>query len=83
MSILLAALQRNASLSSSNVSLRDIRLGSVIRIRGGFGLDAPETVTIDCVEADGKNGRATIGYTDNNGDGRWAYLDQIQKVITY
>ena len=64
-------------------SLNEIRVGSVVRVRGGFGSDPAQTVTIEGIEDDGKNGRATIDYTDNKGEGHWAYLHQISKVITY
>jgi len=65
------------------VFLEDIREGSVVVVRGGFGSEPPQTVTVDEVHAEIKNGRAGIDYTESNGNGRWAYLDQVQKVITY
>ena len=65
------------------VTLEDVRAGSVVRIRSGFGTEAPEVVTLENVEADIKNGRAGCDYTDRKGEGRWAYLSQIDKVITY
>ena len=65
------------------VILEDIREGSVVIVRGGFGQELPKTVTVDEVHAEIKNGRAGIDYTEADGTGRWAYLDQVQKVITY
>ena len=65
------------------VTIDDVRAGSVVRIRSGFGLEPAETVTLENVEADIKNGRAGCDYTDRKGEGRWAYLTQIERVITY
>jgi hypothetical protein len=83
MSILLAALQSNQFSSSASVNENDVRTGSVVVVRSGFGSESPETVTVLGFEYDGKNGLATIDYTDKSGDGRWAYLNQIQRVISY
>ena len=83
MSILAAALQSKQFSSSASVNENDVRTGSVVVVRSGFGSESPETVTIEGFEYDGKNGRATIDYTDKSGEGRWAYLDQIQRVISY
>jgi hypothetical protein len=65
------------------ITLENVRVGSVVRIAGGFGMEPPETVTLEDVEEDIKNGFPGVCYTDKKGDGRWAYLDQIQRVITY
>jgi hypothetical protein len=65
------------------VILDEIREGSVVIVRGGFGQELPKEVVVDEVHADIKNGRAGIDYTEADGNTRWAYLDQVQKVITY
>ena len=65
------------------VNLEDVRVGSVVRIRSGFGGEPAETVTLEGVDADIKNGRPGCDYTDRHGEGRWAYLTQIERVITY
>ena len=65
------------------IMLEDVRAGSVVRIRSGFGSEPPETVTLTNVEADIKNGRPGCDYTDRKGNGRWAYLSQIDAVLTY
>ena len=60
----------------------DVEVGSVVRIRSGFGTEGPETVTLLGVEFNGKNGRDTCDYVDRNGANRWAYTDQIERIIT-
>jgi hypothetical protein len=65
------------------VILDEIREGSVVIVRGGFGQELPKEVVVDEVHEDIKNGRAGIDYTEADGNTRWAYLDQVQKVITY
>ena len=58
-----------------------IGTGSVVVIKSGFGTERPEIVTLEGYEED--DGRATVNYTDRHGEGRWAYTDQIVKVISY
>lgn len=65
------------------IKLSQVRAGSVILVRGSWGSDPAVRATVDSVEEDIKNGRPGIDYTTVNGDGHWAYLDQISKVITY
>jgi hypothetical protein len=65
------------------VILDEIREGSVVIVRGGFGQELPKEVVVEEVHADIKNGRAGIDYRESNGHDRWAYLDQVQKVIAY
>jgi hydrogenase maturation factor len=60
----------------------DVNEGDRVVIRSGFGSEAPEIVTLEGVEFNGKNGRDTVNYTDNKGNGRWAYTDQIVRIIT-
>jgi hypothetical protein len=80
---LLQTLQSKQSNHSSNVDTSRLGEGSVVRVKGGFGSESASTVTLVGVEYDGKNGRDTIDYLDEDGDGRWAYTDQIVNVITY
>jgi hypothetical protein len=35
------------------------------------------------VDADIKNGRPGIDYTESDGSGRWAYLSQVEQVVAY
>jgi hypothetical protein len=70
-------------LLTKEITLDDVREGSVVVIRSGFGGEPAETVTLEGVEADIKNGRAGCDYTDRKGDGRWAYLSQIVRVVKY
>jgi len=60
------------------VELKDIREGSVVVVRGDFGSGAPRRVVVEAVEADIKNGRPGIDY-----DGSWAYLSQVDRVVSY
>lgn len=79
---LMQAIQRSG-IANAGVALEDVRAGSVVVIKSGFGSEAAETVTLSNVEADIKNGRAGCDYTDRNGDRRWAYLTQIVRVVKY
>ena len=60
------------------VKLEDIREGSVVIVRGDFGQGRPQRVVVEAVEADIKNGRPGIDYA-----GSWAYLTQVDSVVTY
>ncbi len=60
------------------VELKDIREGSVVIVRGAFGTGQPQRVVVEAVEADIKNGRPGIDY-----EGSWAYLTQVDRVVTY
>jgi hypothetical protein len=65
------------------VILDEIREGSVVIVRGGFGQEPPKEVVVDEVHEDIKNGRAGIDYTEADGNTRWAYMDQVIKVVNY
>ena len=69
------------------VKLADIREGSIVVVRGGFGNDPPVRAVVECVEADIKNGRPGIDYrlerAPKTGSGSWAYLDQVDRVVQY
>jgi hypothetical protein len=56
------------------------KIGEKVLVRSGFGRDPSETVEIE--DLDTKNGLPLICYTDKNGDGRWAYFDQIIKKVS-
>jgi hypothetical protein len=60
------------------VELKDIREGSVVVVRGNFGSGEPRRVVVKAVEADIKNGRPGIDY-----DRSWAYLTQVDRVVSY
>jgi hypothetical protein len=60
------------------VTLKDIREGSVVIVRGNFGNGPEERVTVEEVHSDVKNGRPGIDYADS-----WAYLTQVMRVVTY
>ena len=60
------------------IKLKDIREGSVVIVRGAFGSGPEERVKVEEVHEDIKNGRPGIDY-----DGSWAYLTQVQRVVSY
>jgi hypothetical protein len=60
------------------VKLKDIREGSVVIVRGAFGSGTEERVKVEEVHEDVKNGRPGIDY-----EGSWAYLTQVQRVVSY
>lgn len=66
------------------VQLADMQEGSIVLVRGGFGTEAAKRAIVTELDADIKNGRAGIGYTEEaTGEERWAYLTQVQRVIKY
>jgi hypothetical protein len=60
------------------VKFEDIREGSVVIVRGNFGLGPEERVTVEEVHKDIKNGRPGIDYA-----GSWAYMTQVIRVVKY
>lgn len=60
------------------ISLKDLRVGSVVIVRSAFGTGKPQRVTVQEVEGDIKNGRPGICYDDS-----WAYLNQVDRVVIY
>ena len=63
------------------ITLKQVRQGSIVKVRGGFGSEPAKRATVDSVESDIKNGRPGIDYTEfGTGEGRWAYLDQVVEV---
>jgi hypothetical protein len=60
------------------VKLEDIREGSVVIVRGAFGTGPEQRVKVEEVHEDVKNGRPGIDY-----EGSWAYLSQVQRVVSY
>ena len=66
------------------VKLEQLRCGSKVLVRGGFGTTGAKRATVTSVEEDIKNGSPGIDYTvDATGDEHWAYLDQVQSVVAY
>jgi hypothetical protein len=66
------------------VTLEQLRSGSKVLVRGGFGTTSAKRATVDNVEEDIKNGSPGIDYTvDSSGEQHWAYLDQVQRVLAY
>ena len=54
----------------------EIRKGSRVIVRSGFGADPPEVVEV--IRIGSKNGQSLIEYDD-----RWAYFHQIDDVIKF
>ena len=54
----------------------EIRKGSRVIVRSGFGVDPPKEVEV--IRVDTKNGQPLIEY-----DNRWAYFHQIDEVIKF
>jgi hypothetical protein len=79
---LMRAIQRSG-IATAGVDIADVRVGSVVVIKSGFGSEPAETVTLEGVDADIKNGRPGCDYTDRKGEGRWAYLSQVVRVVKY
>ena len=60
----------------------EIREGSIVVVKGGFGSEPPKQVKVEGIGL--KNGYQVFDYdTKPNGVGRWAYSDQILEVIEY
>lgn len=68
---------------AEQVSLSDLRKGSKVIVRGGFGNEAPKTVTVTDFAEDIKNGRPGIDYVEADGTSRWAYMYQVERVVKY
>lgn len=56
----------------------DINIGQKIIVRGDFGTGKP--VEAEVIDIDEKNGRPLVIYDDGT-DTRWAYFDQIVKLL--
>jgi len=62
----------------STVRLSDIRTGSIVVVRGDFGLGMSQIVSVDYMADNIKNGKPGITYGRS-----WAYLDQVVQVLKY
>jgi hypothetical protein len=65
------------------LTLKDVREGSVVIVCGGFGTEPAKRATVTYTDSDIKNGYAGIDYITDDGDERWAYLTQVQRVVQY
>ena len=65
------------------VRLKDIKVGSIIIVRGNFGRELPKKARVTGISKDGKNGSAVIDYKDGGTWEMWAYLHQIDAVVKY
>ncbi len=68
------------------IKLSDVKEGSVVTVRQNFGRGPVVKGRVDEVESDIKNGYPGIGYTiiggEEDGEGYWAYLEDVVKVIS-
>ena len=60
------------------IALKDIRVGSRVIVRDNFGNGQPREVVVLDLDDDIKNGRPGIDYDDS-----WAYLTQVDRVVSY
>jgi alpha-D-ribose 1-methylphosphonate 5-triphosphate synthase subunit PhnL len=60
------------------IRVSDIRAGSVVIVKGNFGLGMSQIVSVDYLEDNIKNGKPGITYGRS-----WAYLDQVVQVLKY
>lgn len=65
------------------LSIDDIRKGSVVVVRPCFGVGKPIKVTVTEVHDNVKNNCSGISYDDETYDSHWAYIDQVDSIITY
>ena len=67
------------------ITFSDIRKGSQIMVRGGFGNDVPRPATVQgLIPNIKKHGQGGIDYFFTpSGQVYWAYLDQIDEVLEY
>ena len=66
------------------IKLSQVREGSIVKVRGGFGSEPAKRARVEAVDSDIKNGRPGIDYTViATGDEHWAYLDQVVEVETF
>lgn len=69
---------------TSDRKIEQMRVGSQVYVRGGFGTEPARLAEVTELAADIKNGRPGIGYTEiDSGDDRWAYLDQVIAVTKW
>lgn len=65
------------------ISIKDIRIGSKVLVRPCFGMGTPVEVIVTELHDNVKNNTNGISYLDEVSDSHWAYLDQVDSVITY
>ena len=66
------------------ITLKQVREGSIVKVRGDFGSGPAVRATVVNTDSDIKNGQPGIDYTViATGDGHWAYLDQVVEVEKY
>jgi len=67
----------------AHIKLSQVRSGSKVIVRADIGVGGSVDATVTSVNADIKNGRSGIGYTNKAGESFWAYLDQITRVVKF
>lgn len=65
------------------INLSDIRIGSKVIVRPCFGVGEPILVTVTKIDNNIKNNCAGITYGDETYDFHWAYIDQIDSIVSF
>jgi hypothetical protein len=66
------------------VDINDVRVGSCVVLRPGFGEGLPIKAIVIEVDPDIANGRAGVTYATTTANSlHWAYMDQVDKVVRY
>jgi len=60
----------------------DVMPGDSVHIRLEWGKGKLITATVLSKEQLGHKGKDVVGYIDDNGQERWAYFNQIVRVLT-
>ena len=70
-------------LRMGNVEWDRLKEGSVVYVMTNFGQGPAVKGVVVSKENDVKNGQPGIDYEDEEGEGWWAYADQIASVVKY
>lgn len=66
-----------------SIRLNELRIGSKVIVRECFGGGPAVTVVVTEKDSDIKNGLPGICYRDASGNGKWAYLSQVDRVVKF
>jgi hypothetical protein len=63
------------------MKLSDLNIGSVVKVADAWGSGPILVGTVIELDPDIKNGLPGISYELADGEGKWAYLDQVRAII--
>jgi hypothetical protein len=63
------------------VTVDQIEVGSIVKVREGFGQSPAIIVVVEEINPDHKNGKPAIRYTDTQKRHVWQYVDHITEVL--